>query len=250
VTTGAVRWRARTETPAYGLVVDRGIAVVGGVEEGYASSYAFRTGTGRRLWDLPDWVPAGSVAAGGTLLLTTRTGDAARAVDLTTGRTRWSTRRGWAVQAADPSGGLFLVTGRATNPAQEGTTLIAVRADSGRVVWSRTGLGGPVAADNRRVYAASIDGGTMVVADLGTGQTRWQRRFGAFRAPTLAGGVLWLAFPDRRVRALDPRTGADYAVARAVATLRPADRPVVADGRLYLTDGTTLRAFAITAPRR
>jgi outer membrane protein assembly factor BamB len=233
--TGAVRWRQRTETPATGLVVDRGIAVVGGSEEGYTGSWAFRTATGTQLWEREDLLPGEGAAAAGRVLLSGDAGVAA--VEPATGRTRWTSPKPWTVLAADPSGAYFYV-------AQSATTLVKIRASNGHKVWVRKGLTWPIAIDDARVYAASatVDG-QLVALDARSGNPLWKRTFTHFSEPTVAAGVLWLTLPSHGLKALDPATGHEFPVAAALGRAHPTGRAVVADGWLYLTDGQTLRAF-------
>jgi outer membrane protein assembly factor BamB len=221
--------------------VDRGIAVVGGSEEGYTGSWAFRTATGKQLWEREDLIPGEGAAAAGRVLLSG--GDGVTAVEPATGKTRWTSSKPWTVLAADPSGAYFFV-------AESATTLVKVRASNGRKVWVRRGVRWPIAIDDARVYAASatIDG-QLVALDSDTGNPLWKRTFTQFSEPSIAAGVLWVTFPARGVRALDPATGREFPVAAALGRAHPTGRAVVTDGWLYLTDGQTLRAFNGRIPR-
>ena len=131
--------------------------------------------------------------------------------------------------AAGPS--VVLVTGPLAQPVASAFA----RAD-GRKLWTATTDGGPVVADEERVYVLSHKG--VVTARRGTtGATVWTADFGP---PTASSDGPGLAVGDGRLlvdvaghglRILDARSG-------AVALHRPktedAERYALRDGRLYL----------------
>jgi outer membrane protein assembly factor BamB len=249
--TGALRWRVHTEAPDYTLTVDRDVVVVGGSDAGYRATTAFRVDNGKRLWQRVDATPAAGVSAGGTMLLSDygtasdRTG--AVAVDISTGAVRWKTTRSWSVQAADPAGLSFLVR-------DPDGTLLKVDAATGRIVWTKRGLAGPVAVDAGHVYVAwTAPGGdksaaVMLSLAADTGRIVWRRAgYAALLRPVVAGGVLYAVAPKQRLETLDAATGRRL---RFTATGQPIDHPVVTGGWLYLTDGTHLRGYTVPGIRR
>ena len=236
--TGKVRWEQPTDAPAETLIVDRDVVVVGGEDSGGMATTAFAAGTGRRLWQKKRAMPHADVSAAGIVLLTTtdtNTGTASGAValDIATGRQRWKTAAAWTVEAADPAGGFFLVN----NPAG---ALLKVAARTGAIAWSRRGLAGPVAVDDKHVYIATA-GTAVYCADLVTGARVWKRGgYTNLLRPVVAGGVLYPVEAKARLTSLVAATGFRLGF---TASTKPTDHPVIADGVLYLTDGSRLRAY-------
>jgi outer membrane protein assembly factor BamB len=249
--TGKRRWQADTEAPDQTMVVDRGVAVVSGSDAGWMASTAFRISTGKQIWQREQATPATGVSAGGTVLLTDYNDESspvgARAVDITTGAVRWKTSRIWSVRAADRTGRSFLVDDAAG-------ALLRVDAATGRVLWTRAGLAGPLAVDARHVYVARTAGAEVVGARstaevlslaVASGRTAWRRGgYEALLRPVVAGGVLYAVTPQKRLDSLNAATGR---VLGFSVTDKPSDHPVVAGDWLYLTDGGRLRAY--TVPR-
>jgi outer membrane protein assembly factor BamB len=214
------------------------VAVVAGHDAGWMATTAFSIVTGGRLWERPRTMPAAGVATRDTLLLTGYDDafrpDGALAVDLGTGKVRWRTVRKWSVQAADYTGRFFLVDD-ATG------TLLKVHATSGRIAWTRRRLGGPLAADRRRIYVAS--GTDLVSVTTGSGRDVWRRGGAAsMLRPVVAGGVVYTVSPKNRLETLSATTGHRLGF---TADNNPVDHPVVDDGWLYLTDGSQLRGYTV-----
>jgi len=247
--TGKLLWRADTDAPNATLIVARGVAVVGGEDAGWMETTAFQITTGKQLWKRPWSMSADRVAAGGTVLLTDNNREFSEigtsAVDIGTGQVRWRTNRIWSVRAADRTGRWFLVDDSAR-------ALLKVDAGSGTVAWSQPGLDGPLAVDDRQVYATrTVTAGTTVTAELlglalDSGRVAWRRGgFASLLRPVVAGGVLYALTPKKRLDTLNPATGAGLAFSTVD---KPLDHPVISGDWLYLTDGGRLRGYTVPRP--
>ncbi|WP_433363416.1 PQQ-binding-like beta-propeller repeat protein [Actinoplanes sp. CA-142083] len=238
--TGKPRWTAKTEAPDEVLAADDGVVVVGGADAGWMSSTAFSVATGKQVWERERGLATAGASARGTLLLTEHdtafrpTG--AVAVDIKTGKSLWHTDQPWSVRAADETGRFFLAD-------DVSGALLKVNADSGQVVWTKSDLSGPLAVDRDQIYVVSGTALVSLAADTGT--ERWRRNnAGADLRPVVAGNVVYTVTSRGRLEALNTRNGHQLGFR---PHYKPADHPVIDDGRLYLTDGKQLRAYA--APR-
>lgn len=239
--TGKLRWKAPTAAPEVTLAVDDGVAVVAGANpEGSMATTAFNVATGRQLWERELAMPAAGVSTRGTLLLTSysrvsqETG--AVAVDLGTGKVRWQVAQAWSVRAADYTGGFFLVD----DPSG---ALLKVGATSGKIAWTRLGLGGPLAVDRGRVYVVS--GTDLVSVAVDSGREMWRRSGSASKLrPVVAAGVVYTVSPQNHLETLNAASGDRLGFNPAP---QPSDHVVVDGGWLYLADGSQLHAY--TVPR-
>lgn len=237
--TGDVRWRRPVASAAPGgrLLLDHGVVVVGGNDGVNLGAWAFDAATGTPKWQKLGLDPQWPVADG-KMLLTRPYRGGVQAVDIVTGRVAWQSDRDWYGYAADPTGRFFLVG--------DDAELSKVRADTGFVAWTRTGLWGPPAVDNDRIYTAIEDNPETVVAvDLTTGEPLWQLTAGIM--PSVAGGVLWVSHSSAdegwKLEGLDPATGVPLDLPVGLHDTGGTERAVVAHGWLYVTDGATLHAF-------
>jgi outer membrane protein assembly factor BamB len=235
--TGKVRWKAQTDTPDETLIVDRGVVVVGGEDAGAIATTAFDLATGRKLWQRADAAPAERVSAAGTLLLTTHATthrpNGAVAVDIATGKPKWRTGEQWSVLAATPDDSAFLV-GNAAG------ALLKIDAKTGTTAWTRPGLAGPVAVDGKYVYVSQPNGQVHSLI-LANGRVHWHHTgFHDVLRPIVAGGVVYLVEQGRKLTTRNAVTGRKLSF---VAATKPVDHAVVAGGRIYLTDGSTLRTY-------
>lgn len=177
--TGRVRWRALTDStgPTFGsrVVVHDDVVVAGDY-----GLVGFDRRAGRRLWE---FVPSDGGGAGmhlggtaGGLAFTGSLAGSLHAVDMATGRPRWSTVVG------DPST----------------TTVYAPIVHNRRVAATFTDFGPEPA-------------GGVIVVDAETGHIRWRRivpgSIGASGNPVFAGDVLIAAARDGTIHAFDARTG-------------------------------------------
>ncbi|WP_306207944.1 outer membrane protein assembly factor BamB family protein [Actinoplanes sp. RD1] len=246
VATGALRWQRYGSWRTPGIVLDRGILVTGGNCPGCISDIAYRmhgvrVADGTTAWESAWQDIAGPVSANGRILVTAAGRDPFPGVpapkwtllDIRTGKRIWHTRIPTAgVRAADPGGERLYLA--------EAHGMRVVAAATGRRLWA-TGVGraGGVAVDDRRVYVSFP--GQVRAYDAGTGRFRWARAMTAPGRPVRAGSVLYVP-TGATMAILDPASGSTVALS---APFRPVTGPpVVADGRLYLTDGATVRAYA------
>ena len=233
-------WRATT------LVVEKGIAVVGGKcpacisDIGYGSD-GLRVSDGVEVWHRGFMIPTGSVSAGGRVILRDAADDPFpgvpvprwTAVDITTGQRVWHT--GTAVSGtlgADPAGKRFYLG--------DSKGMRAVDAATGRQIW-RTSNGAvrSVAVDNGRVYASL--GSEVRAYHPTTGGSLWSRKVTAPKRLIRAKDLLYVQ-TGNTVAILDPGTGTTAALSTPFRPMN--DHVVVAGGRLYVTDGSSVRAYA------
>jgi outer membrane protein assembly factor BamB len=231
--TGTQRWTLRRDAPVYRSVVVGDIVVAGGGDAGIDTVTAYRLRDGRPLWT-QDGVELGAGAAAGNLILLTRVDHSgSAAVDLRNGRTLWSRPTEWSVRATDRDGRHFLA-------ATPGDDLVAVNARTGAVTWRTPHAAGTLAVDDTRVYAAHGD--DLVALSLKDWHPAWKHNlWSPVARPVVAGGVVYAGSDLQSVTMLDARTGAD--VEDTPLIHRSAGHVVVADGRLYATDGRILDMF-------
>ncbi|WP_229067824.1 PQQ-binding-like beta-propeller repeat protein [Actinoplanes sp. DH11] len=229
---GARLWDVTLGGPAQDMVVDRGVAVVDTRPDYTLSTTGYRIADGGRLWRLTGTRGDGLLSAGGRLLLRIE-GRGSRAVSVTSGATLWTTPQNWYAVGSDPAGGRFYVGGA-------GGGLTAVDAAKGTVIWKSTLPSPNVTADEKRVYLPRYR--SVVCVDASTGRKLWSVHLPESAGqPVRVGALLYspsgLGSPLSVVDAVTgkPRKGG-----------MPSDEhypPVVAGGRLFLTDGDRLRAY-------
>ncbi|MEV0563329.1 PQQ-binding-like beta-propeller repeat protein [Dactylosporangium sp. NPDC050588] len=236
--TGARRWRLTQEPPVNALVVDAGTVLTSGwataTNEDTVIAYDIRDG--HRRWDRTGAVLAGPVSSAGRVLLHDAKGTTA--VTIAAGTALWRSKVRWKPLAATAD--RFLAV---PDPVAQGDLrgLVAIRAGSGGVAWQRTEAVDSVATDGRRVYAAG--GGSVTAFHAGRGSRLWSRSLpGAPQGPVRAGGLLYVTVEGRPVAILSPVTGGD--VPGAARLEGAVQHVVVSGGRIWTTDGTTLRAYS------
>lgn len=231
--TGAQRWTVSSDTPVQAMVADKGFVAFSGQDAGHTATETYRVADGHSVWNRTSFVMDTGVSAGGRLLLA-RTGQAGvESVEIATGAVRWRRAETLSAVAADAAGTRFFAT-------EAGGRLWSVSATSGRTAWSVPAAAGPVATDGRRIYLAHGDDIRALSAT--TGAPVWSKTLtGTAGRPILAGGVLYVAAVGLWLTSMNPDTGG-YAGFRA--TFGAVGHAVVADGHLYVTDGTTLRMYA------
>lgn len=244
--TGGRRWLRFFLWRSASLVVDAGIAVVGGrcggcvSDTGYGT-VGFRVTDGAEVWSRAFQIPTGDVSAAGRVILSAAADDPFpgvprpkwTAVDIRTGTRIWHTHaRMSGVRAADPAGRRFLLG--------DSRGLRAVDAATGRPLW-RTGDGPvrTVAADDRRIYA-SLSGSVRAYSPV-TGRSLWSRKVTAPGRPVRAHDLLYV-HTGAAVAILNPATGATVALSAPFRPMR--DHVVVAGGRLYVTDTSSIRTYS------
>jgi outer membrane protein assembly factor BamB len=224
VATGKAAWHVDTDTPAYTLAVDKGVAVISGSSPSdELTTLAFRAADGKALWNRPLFSSSG-VSADGRLLLTHT--DTTSAADITTGRTLWTRPTAWTAQAATPAGDHFLATA--------GTTLASLSATDGSVAWTAPGKASTqLATDGRKVFRA--DDHLVSALDAHTGRPSWSRTLpGKAGQPIRAGGLLYTGGPI-----LNPATGT---IVNQGTTY--AGHQTITGGHLYSATDSVLTAYA------
>ncbi|MEU4216808.1 PQQ-binding-like beta-propeller repeat protein [Actinoplanes sp. NPDC026623] len=243
VKTGDVRWRKPTDLRIFSFVVDAGTVVAatyhGAGPDPGAGSVAFRVSDGGLLWERDD-VLAGQVSAQGRVMMADQNTRTWTAVSITTGRRIWHTGIETTAEAADPDGVRFYLT--------NARGLRAVDAASGRPLWRIPGLGGPVCDDGQRLYLGGGElfhtgAGVAVVSawEPATGKLLWWRGLDGAQRMVRTTDLLIVGTVGQ-VAFLSPEDGSVAAPARGLAAMN--NHPVVAGGKLYLTDRTALRVYA------
>ena len=263
---GSVIWRQRLEAPAAGApTIHDGLVYVTTRD---SRGLAIRAEDGRMLWQL-----SGAPSVSGVV------GGAAPAVGKPYVIFPYSSAQ---IVAAYPRGGLQVwnasvagsrpgrayaqlkdvtgdpvVRGNVVYAANPSGRTVAVRMRNGEHIWSaREGATGPVWVERGSVFLVS-DEAELVRLDALNGQRIWavglpafvpvqnerrKRDVFAHFGPVLAGGRLWVASGDGRLRGFDPVDGSlDHS---AELPGGASTRPIVVDGTMYLVsaDGQ-LQAF-------
>ncbi|MEL6266044.1 MAG: PQQ-binding-like beta-propeller repeat protein [Pseudomonadota bacterium] len=223
VDTGEIRWRARGATS--------GAGVLGGASPAIAGTGAV--------------VPFGS----GEIV----------ALDLIGGRRFWSAvlsggRRGLARAAISDVTGDPVVIGQVVIAANQAGRIVAVRAENGRRIWTRSlGAQGPIWAAGTSLFLVS-DTAELVRLDAATGATVWSRQLPAFEdeedredpigysGPVLVEGRLWITSSLGELRGFEATAGEPVAAIELGGGSLTG--PVVAGNAMYvLTDDAVLEAY-------
>jgi outer membrane protein assembly factor BamB len=233
VKTGRKRWSAARDTPYDNVVVDAGLVIASGSEfaADFAAVTAYRIADGSVKWERTEVSADHGVSAGGRLLLTRAGGTGSVAVAAATGAQLWTTSKVWSVRGANPAGDRFY----ATDPKGR---LTSIAAATGAVGWIVPD--GLVTNDGRQVFVAR--GTVLTCYAAATGKKKWSRNLGgAVGRPIRAGGLVYAVVDGRPLAILAAATGATAASGAPYAGAF--GHPVATGGRLYITDGTTLRSY-------
>ena len=232
--TGAQVWTVGLAKFSFDLRIDRGVVALDSNQDGVASTIAYRVTDGGYLWLRKGARGDGLVSAGGRLLL--RTADGAEAVDITTGVPIWRTGRNWYAVGSDPDGRRFYI---------DGPGLSAVDAATGKMLWSVVSHAAGVTTDGRHVYFTRDR--SVECLDARTGRKLFSVHLPEPGGrPVRAGGLLYTAAGSGSPMSIvDAANGAPRATGMPGSSEHP---PVVADGRIFVTDGDILRGYAVPAP--
>ncbi|MEU4217662.1 PQQ-binding-like beta-propeller repeat protein [Actinoplanes sp. NPDC026623] len=233
--TGRPVWRSRQSGTVDKLVAGSGVLVTHGFcyvcDEDRNQVVAYRVSDGVKLWTRNSADLAGEVVASARVLLSSTNGAfGTQAVSLRGGAVGWRSGRVWSALSSTPAGDRFLVGG--------GAGFGAIDSRSGRVVWSVRSTVESLSCDGRRVFAA---GPGLAAYGVGDGRRLWRRALAEPGRPVRAGGLLY-ATGGRALAILSPATGESVAPGRRYGAA--VDHVVVAGGRLFTTDATSIRAFA------
>ncbi|GAA0419335.1 hypothetical protein Aca07nite_04980 [Actinoplanes capillaceus] len=229
---GSRLWELPLGAPSQDMIIDEGVVVVDVRPDFGASTIAHRLATGARLWRLGGTRADGLLSAGGRLLLR-QEGQGSRAVQITTGATIWETKENWYAVGSDPAGTRFYVS-------SHNVGLTAVDAADGRKIWESTWHPSGVTADERYLYFPWNH--SIYCVDAGNGRKLWSVPLedGAGQ-PVRAGALLYSpAGIGAKLSIVEAETGKPRKGGMPSDESHP---PVVADGRLFLTDGNRLRAY-------
>ncbi|GGN34678.1 hypothetical protein GCM10010109_57930 [Actinoplanes campanulatus] len=229
--TGLPRWRQGMDIPVNDTAVDKGVIVVsGGSPSDEDQVMAFAARDGRTLWTRAKHLSSG-VSANGTILLRRTDGSEAAegesaAVDIVSGRVRWTHKADWTAEAADPDGARFYVRDK------QDERLSAVRVADGQPAWTAPPLpSSMIAIDGNRLYRVFDQG--IEALRVTDGKRLWSVPAAADMAqPVRAGGLLYSA---GQVRKAADGTVAGPAYDGAV---------IVAGGRIHQVLDGTLSAYA------
>jgi outer membrane protein assembly factor BamB len=224
---------------------------------GYGQLVALEAATGKEVWRFQMTAPArsGPAVAQGRVFATT-IDNQTHAIDASTGR------RIWQHSGISESAGFI----GAASPVVDGTTvlvgyssgeLFALRAESGRVLWSDTlsGVGrtgqvsamadirGRPAVDRGRVFVSTQSGRTVAI-DLRSGIRVWEQEIGSLGQPWVAGDYVFVMGVDGEIACLQRRDGRAVWVASLGAFAderRKRDRlvwsaPILAGGRVFVAN--------------
>ncbi|MEU7902797.1 PQQ-binding-like beta-propeller repeat protein [Actinoplanes sp. NPDC049118] len=233
--TGRPVWRSRQSGTVDKLVAGSGVLVTHGFchvcDEDRNQVVAYRVSDGGRLWTRNSADLAGEVVASARVLLASTNGTfGTQAVSLRSGAVGWRSGRAWSALSSTPAGDRFLARGDAG--------FSAVDSRTGKVVWSVRSTVESLSCDGRRVFAAGPGLAAYGVAD---GRRLWRRALAEPGRPVRAGGLLY-ATGGRALAIVSPVSGGTAAPGRRFGAA--VDHVVVAGGRLFTTDGRSIRAFA------
>jgi outer membrane protein assembly factor BamB len=252
--TGAVLWTQKLGAPASGAPTVVGGMVYVATRDNRA--WAVHAENGRVAWQLtgqPDvagWVGAASPAVSGDLALFPFASGEMLAVRRAAGEPAWNAvvagqrqGRGYS-QVTDITGEPVIADGIVYAGNAVGRT-VAMNLQGQRLWTAHEGATGPVWVEGGSVFLIS-DQAELVRLDARSGQRIWgvslpyftkekaKRRKAIYAnyGPVLAGGRLWVASSDGKMRGFDPQSGA------LMATVEMPDgaasRPVVVAGVAYI----------------
>ena len=116
----------------------------------------------------------------------------------------------------------------------------AIDATTGELAWSAPAVT-PLAATADRIIVADFLGG-MSALDASSGTSKWSIT-GAGWQPTIAGSVLY-AVDSSTASPVLKTYSVDSGSFIAPVPVAIGGRPIVTDGHVYLSNGTTLYAYA------
>ncbi|MFE6868149.1 PQQ-binding-like beta-propeller repeat protein [Kitasatospora sp. NPDC057692] len=194
------------------LSTPQGVAVVGDsviTVEG-ASLRAFDAATGQARWIGPPVVSGAPLVAGDTVYLPGRSAGLL-AFDVRSGEQRWAQDGvGFVLDPPVVHGGIVCLAD--TDLAAGGSTVFALDAATGRVLWKRaqrSGVTGPVAAGGA---VCLLKGDRLLALDAATGDERWTATVPpgmgrGMSSLTAADGAVYVGTNDDRLFAYDLTTG-------------------------------------------
>lgn len=253
---GGVIWRQRVDAVISGSpTVDRGMVYVMARN---ATGWAIRASDGRVQWQVGGTLAVAGVmghsspaVSGNTVIFPYASGQLL-AVDRDSGEQLWSgqvggSRTGRAIGLIRDIGGDPVIMGNRVIAGTTSGRTAAFDLQTGALAWNaRNGAANPVTPAGNSIFLVN-DQAQLVRLDAATGAGIWgvdlpeyvetrrarkQDRVHAHFGPVLAGGRLYLASTDGRLRVFDPGSGA--LIGQAEIPGGAATNPVVAGQTLYV----------------
>jgi outer membrane protein assembly factor BamB len=231
--TGKMVWDSLQGYSINSHVGDQGVFVVSGFcgicdDERYGVT-AFRVSDGKRLWQRVNYVLAGPVSAGGHIVLRSTRDPEIEVVKIKNGGTVWGTGA-WQAAAANPAGDQLYLFNSAG--------VAAVDAKTAKAKWTIKHESGDLISDGKRVFVASAN--RINAYSATTGKLAWTRAIASPRHLIRAGGLLY-GLSKKTLVILSPTTGKTVVSGAAYGPLT--DHVVATGGRLYTTNGSTVRSY-------
>ena len=199
---GTLLWRQPTGTLTAPLLAKDGWVIAASATK----LYALRAADGEVIWSGDQALQRRRAAISGDLLFVPLASGSVKALDLSTGATRWE----WRVAGAPAEP---LVVGDRLYLGATDKRFYSVRISNGETAWSwqvGSEVRGKAASDGERVFYVGLDNLVRAIGRNG-GSQRWQYgvRFRPFEGPTVIGPTIALAGPAPDVALLHTQTGHD-----------------------------------------
>jgi outer membrane protein assembly factor BamB len=259
-TSGRRLWRqnlvaneADDDTIPGGIAYDQGRVLV---TSGFGKAFALDADNGKILWrqstGLPGQAPP-TVSNGRLFIIDVES--RVHALDVETGRELWPPFQALAETVSLIGGVTAAVDSDIVVAPFTSGDLVALRADTGQVIWADSLAGSrrsdelsavahvralPIMSQGR-VFAVSQSGETAAV-DLRTGQRLWDRDIGGWNTPAIAGAYLFMITSDSQLVCLSANNGRILWVSSLPAFEKEAEKkhpiqwvgPVIGGGRLIV----------------
>lgn len=209
---------------------------------------AFDAKSGKRLWSAPDldYISAGLVVSGGSLIVnhtrchTNSDWDGhVRALDVKTGKLRWSTSGSWMVDTVVADAGVLAVSGYCGICSDYERGVIGYRISDGARLWSHDNvvLGSPVSAGGR-VLLKPTDSRSDFVAAIGTGKSLYEVGAGWTPVAASPAGDRFFLRGAPGIEAVDAKNG------KRLWTVRKEKGDLATDGaRVYVASANRVNAY-------
>ena len=197
---GALLWRRPTGTLTAPLLAKDGWVIAASASK----LYALRATDGEVIWSVDQTLQRQRAAISGDLLFVPLASGSVRALDLSTGTTRWD----WLVAGAPAEP---LVVGDRLYLGATDKRFYCIKISNGEEDW-KWEVGAEVrakaASDGDRVFYLGLDNLVHAIGRSG-GRQRWQQgvRFRPFEGPVVMGPAIVLAGPTPDVVLLNVQTG-------------------------------------------
>ncbi len=224
-------------------VLGGGLSVADGVlyaTTGNGGVRALSVAEGKLKWKTSVGAPLrGAPAAGSGIVAVITADNQTLGLDMETGATRWAHRGIREITSYVSTVSPVISDGIVVAPYSSGE-IVAIRAESGNVIWSDT-LGGSIKTRANAIFngidadpvvqegvvVALSAAGELQASALANGRPLWQKRIGGHATPWSAGNVLFVLSDTHDIAAVLKKDGAiRWAQSLAVADKRDATRDV------------------------